>query len=267
MTPDLTWRGPLRFLSLGWGVQSWTLAAMAALGEIEPIAAAIHADTTWEHQHTYGFAVKWTPWLEEHGVKVVTVKGENAEVVREDWSNSTLIPAFTYSLDGQPGQIRRQCTHDWKIMPIRRYIRILLSKGQTAVCIQGISFDEWRRIRESDVAYITHEYPLVDRKITRAGCIQWLQSHGLEVPSKSSCVFCPFKSRESWRTMKRLNGVDQATALAVDSTIRDKRPGFKLYVHPGRKPLAEAVDIPEDHGAKQLTFEEEQPCDSGYCFT
>ena len=26
----------LTVLSLGWGVQSWTLAAMAALGEIEP---------------------------------------------------------------------------------------------------------------------------------------------------------------------------------------------------------------------------------------
>ena len=28
---------PLRIISLGWGVQSWTLAAMAALGEIPPV--------------------------------------------------------------------------------------------------------------------------------------------------------------------------------------------------------------------------------------
>ena len=36
----------MRVISLGWGVQSFTLAAMVALGELEPIDAAIHADTT-----------------------------------------------------------------------------------------------------------------------------------------------------------------------------------------------------------------------------
>ena len=36
----------MKILSLGWGVQSFTLAAMAALDEIEKPAAAIHADTT-----------------------------------------------------------------------------------------------------------------------------------------------------------------------------------------------------------------------------
>ena len=37
---------PLKILSLGWGVQSWTLAAMAALGEIPMPDYAVHADTT-----------------------------------------------------------------------------------------------------------------------------------------------------------------------------------------------------------------------------
>lgn len=37
---------PLRVISLGWGVQSWSLAAMAALGEIPRVDYAIHADTT-----------------------------------------------------------------------------------------------------------------------------------------------------------------------------------------------------------------------------
>ena len=49
---------PLRVLSLGWGVQSWTLAAMAALGEIEPIDFAIHSDTRHEASGTYAHAEK-----------------------------------------------------------------------------------------------------------------------------------------------------------------------------------------------------------------
>jgi hypothetical protein len=31
-------------ISLGWGVQSFTLAAMVALGELPPVDVAIHAD-------------------------------------------------------------------------------------------------------------------------------------------------------------------------------------------------------------------------------
>ena len=60
----------LTVLSLGWGVQSWTLAAMAALGELPGLDVAIHADTTHERQATYAFAAQWTPWLAARGVKV-----------------------------------------------------------------------------------------------------------------------------------------------------------------------------------------------------
>ena len=60
---------PLRVLSLGWGVQSWTLAAMIALKELPLVDYAVHADTTHEHEGTYAHAAKWTPWLEERGVR------------------------------------------------------------------------------------------------------------------------------------------------------------------------------------------------------
>ena len=43
-----TTENPLKILSLGWGVQSWTLAAMAALGEIPKPDFAVHSDTTHE---------------------------------------------------------------------------------------------------------------------------------------------------------------------------------------------------------------------------
>jgi len=43
----------LRVLSLGAGVQSTTLALMAAHGEIEPPDCAIFADTQWEPRAVY----------------------------------------------------------------------------------------------------------------------------------------------------------------------------------------------------------------------
>lgn len=52
--------------------------------------------------------------------------------------------------------------------------------------------------------------------------------------------------------------------MAVDRAIRDQRPGCELFIHPARKPLDEAVRIPEDDGAKQLGLD--LPCDGGVCF-
>lgn len=266
----------LTILSLGWGIQSFTLAAKMALHEIERADFLVHADTNHERSATYEFAQRWTPWLGEHGLNVVTVSGKRTEVVVEDWSNSVMIPAFTTDNEtGSRGQVRRQCTHDWKIMPIRRFIRselegrgIKKAPGVVASWM-GISLDEFQRMRDSDVKYILNAYPLVDQRITRADCVAWLESRGLEVPPKSSCTFCPYRSLASWKELKRAGGADWDEAVRVDEAIRNKRPKADLFVHPYRKPLEEAVRIPEDEGAEQLALELEleQPCDSGHCFT
>ncbi len=262
-------------LSLGWGVQSFTLAAMMALEAIPRADFLIHADTTHERRGTYDFAERWAPWLGEHGLTVVTVTGKRTDVVVSEWSNSVVIPAFTSDRKtGSAGQTKRQCTHDWKIAPIRQFIREEMKRRDLPLSTgiieswQGISLDEWQRMRSSDVDYIKNVYPLVERRITRATCTAWLQDHGLEVPPKSACTFCPFRSIASWQQLKRDGGDDWQEAELVDATIRDKRPKAELFVHPHRKPLAEAIHIPEDEGSRQLelALELEKPCDSGYCF-
>lgn len=109
----------MKVISLGWGVQSFTLAAMAALGETQQVDAAIHADTTHEASGTYEFARQWTPWLEERGVRVITVKDEGA--ANRVWAGE-MIPAFTAS-PNKNGQALRTCTQRWKIAPIRRWLQ------------------------------------------------------------------------------------------------------------------------------------------------
>ena len=51
----------------------------------------------------------------------------------------------------------------------------------------------------------------------------------------------------------------------MDGAIRNMRleQHGPLYVHPARKPLAEAVRIPEDEGAYQ--YEMGIECEGGYC--
>ena len=153
-------------------------------------------------------------------------------------------------------------------MPIRRWLR---SQGVTQADLWlGISLDEFQRTKPSDVRYIRNVYPLIERRITRASCLLWLEAHELPAPPKSACVFCPYSNKTAWQALKRKGGEDWETAVAVDEAIRRRRQaqGFELFVHPARRPLPEAIVLPEDHGARQLALPTlELPCDSGYCFT
>ena len=260
----------MRVLSLGWGIQSWTLAAMMALEEMPRADFLVHADTTWEKEATYAHAKRWTPWLEEHGLRVVTVRSDRTKVI-EKWESETegiMIPAFTLAYkDGKRGQLRRQCTRTWKIDPIRRFVsqklqgRGLKKRPGAVVSVLGISWDESLRMRDSDVRYVANEYPLVDRRMTRQDCIVWLERHGLPIPPKSSCVFCPYHDKAGWDGMARTGGPDWDVSVRVDRAVRNKRRNFDLFVHPYRRPLDEAL---KDDG--QLTLWPEATCDGGYCF-
>jgi hypothetical protein len=190
------------------------------------------------------------------------------------------IPGYTLvthgGVDQSEGQVRRQCTAHWKIDPMRRWVSETVQAAgltKTPGLVEqwlGISMDEWRRAKTSDVAYVTHRYPLLEQRMTRADCVAWLQAHDLPVPHKSACVFCPYQNKRTWGELKREGGPDWAHALEIDTLIRDARPPYPLFVHPKRVPLGEAVVIPEDQGLTQPGLfpaeTEDTPCDSGYCF-
>ena len=259
----------LTYLSLGWGVQSWTIAAMIALGHMPPINLAIHADTTHESTATYDHARTWTPWLAEHGVTVITVTAPSTDIRVADNYNGVFIPAITVDpATGGKGMLSRQCTDRWKIRPIRSKLRELLGhhpKQGDITALIGISFDEWHRMRDSDAKYIVNSYPLVDMRMTRNDCVQWLTAHHLPVPPKSACVFCPFHTQSHWKALKQAGGQDWDYAVAVDEAIRDRRPNHDLFLHRAGQPLPQAVRIPRDFNAEQL--EMDMPCDAAVCFT
>jgi hypothetical protein len=249
-------------LSLGWGVQSFTMAAMSAIGELPRVDVAIHADTTHEREATYGFAAKWTPWLEEQGIKVATVRVVPDDEIRLGENRVVDAPVYTIYKNSS-GQIKRQCTQDWKITPIRRYLQTVRNRKPVELWI-GISTDEALRMKESDVKYITHRWPLIEKHMSRNDCAAWLKAHDLEVPPKSSCVFCPYHNSAAWREMRKENGADWRKAVEVDNQIRKARPPYDLFVHPARKPLTE-IDLRNDEDRGQLKFANwDEEC-SGLC--
>lgn len=248
----------MKIISLGWGVQSFTLAAMVAMKELERVDFAIHADTLHESTLTYRFAERWTPWLKENGVEVITVSTDAQELGARAIVD---IPAYTTG-DKTNGQIRRQCTGDWKIAPMRRALSKMLEDaglGKTPGIVEqwlGISLDEFQRMKDSDVKYVKSRWPLIEKRMTRADCVLWLERNGLEVPPKSACVFCPYHSMAGWRQIKSVPD-DWKKAVEIDNQIRSARPPFDLYVHNKRIPL-EMVDMrtPQERGQLSL-FDDE----------
>lgn len=237
----------LTVISLGWGVQSWGLAAMSALGKLPPLDFAVFSDTGWERSETYAFAERWTPWLEAHGVKVVTVTGPyfGKGPLDDRWVTP---PFYTRGPQGD-GMLYRTCTDRWKIRPMQeRQRRELKQRGlsKSPGVIEkwiGITLDEMHRVSGDQVQYITKVYPyleMLDRPFTRQMVIHWLHENDLEVPVKSSCIFCPFHGYHQWREIQLSGNGDWEKAVMVDRAIRHKRPGYLCYVCDDRRPL-------EDH--------------------
>jgi len=242
----------MKAISLGWGVQSFTLAAMSALGELEPVDVAIHADTTHESKLTYEFAARWTPWLEERGVRVVTVTSG----VHDKWMTAERLnghgtpPLFTRN-GADDGQMLRSCTQRWKIAPMRRWLQAN-RHGQQVEQWLGISLDEFQRMKDSDVKYCVNRWPLIERRMTRLDCVTWLDRHGIEIPPKSACTFCPFHSTAEWRRIRQ-TPEDWQEAITVDEAIRKVRPPYDLYLHPARIPLVD-VDLRSEQDKGQLSL-------------
>lgn len=257
----------LRILSLGAGVQSTTLLMMAEKGLIEPFNCALFADTGWESPDTYLLlkhlkSICKTP--------IITVKSEKGSIY--DWQmnatfrdskNFSVMPFFTLN-NGKKGITKRQCTDHFKLVPIRKEIRNLLGVGQkdriskgAVQLIIGISWDERHRVKNSGRKYIENNYPLVDKKMDRDACVNFLwNQYQLNVP-KSSCIGCPFHNNDEWRLIKN-NGNLWNQVITLDNKIREQglihgTMDGTMYLHNSCTPL-ENIDLrtPEERGQTTL---------------
>ena len=228
-----------RILSLGAGVQSSTLAMMMKNGDIPRADLVIFADTGAEPSVVY----KWLEWLVGHmNMPYMQVKaGEGLTVsieraCRGEKKRTSSPPLFTRN----GGKLFRQCTWDFKVSPIRKAVKEQYKK---CVMIRGISFEERKRAKPSDVKWITYEHPLVDMGMTRLDCERWMVKHGYPIPPRSACVYCPYRCNAEWQKMRDLTPPkDWEEACRMDDLMRDNMPGVKqsVFVHKSCIPLREA---------------------------
>lgn len=252
---------PLRVLSLGAGVQSTTMALMAAHGEIGPKPdCAIFADTGAEPERVY----RHFDWLRgQLPFEVHVVSAGNIKTDMLSGKTNGRPPFHILNPNGTKGFSRRQCTQDYKILPIQRKVRELIGlrprqRGPKDVQVEqwiGISLDEAIRTKPSRLPYIKHRWPLIERRMSRQDCLRWLTEHQYPTPPKSACVFCPFHSDSMWRDMKANDPKAWVEAVEIDRAIRDR--GMLLrgtpFLHPSLRPLTD-VDLSTHEERGQLNL-------------
>jgi len=246
----------LNVLSLGAGVQSTALALMAAHGEIEPMPdCAIFADTGAEPQHVYDQLDLVEANVPFPVYRVMEKDGLEKSIYRafED-QRFAGPPFFTESAHGG-GMLRRQCTREYKIMPIERKVRELLGlkkgqRGPKEVAVSqwiGISMDEIIRMKPNPTKWVLNRWPLVEMQMYRYDCLRWMDEHGFEEPKKSACYFCPYHDNSTWQNMMDHDPESFEKAVKMDELIRDGIRGTKekLYLHRSMKPLKDCDFDPD----------------------
>jgi hypothetical protein len=264
--------GPIHVLSLGAGVQSSTLALMAAHGEVPHLphpVSAIFADTQDEPESV----MRWLDQLiglinaapHPFPVHVVT-KGrlsDNALKMRMTKDgrafSTTDIPFFTLNYDGGQGKItNRGCTRDYKLAPIMKKARELgavprkRKTGNRVHVVQwiGISCDEIYRMKPSRDWWAESIWPLVDLRMNRHDCKRWMEAKGYPEPPRSSCVYCPYHNNHEWRRLRDEEPKEFARAVAFEKKLQETKAASSNskttpFLHRSLVPL-DQVDLSTD---------------------
>jgi hypothetical protein len=242
----------LRVLSLGLGVQSTTLALMAAHGEIDggPLDCAIVADFMDDEP---GWTRETLAFLQSANVKLpfpvhLVKKGDglSAALRARATGDRPFVAAPFFTANGGMG--KRYCTREFKVEPITKKQRELLGyrprqriPPRSCEIWIGISTDEVVRAGPAFDRWAVNRYPLLEKRMSRDDCERWLERNGYPAVKKSACVFCPYRSDAEWRDLRDNDPEAFAKACEIDRLIRSA-PGMRhaSFVHSSRLPLAES---------------------------
>ncbi len=222
-------------LSYGGGVQTFGIAVLIEAGLIPKPDIIIFADTQNEeistYQHIGEIAIPLFHRL-EIPFRVIT----HGNLYRDSiLSNHTPNPPI--------------CTKTYKIRPIEKFLTRYVPNGIIDVII-GISTDEENRSNsKSENKRINKTYPLIALKLSRDNIIDYIKQAGYSVPEKSGCFFCPWKSKEFLK-MKQFEPDKFNACLNLEISTGHKLPKYGTSLS--------QID-------KQLFFEIEDNCSSGYC--
>ena len=266
----LTWE-TLDILSYGAGTPSTTLALMACENalcgppypypQVPIYAAVIFCDLHGEPSWVYRQAAFTAAACDKAGIPFYTLEADlHGDFLRNfGRSHIASIPFWTLGENGKKGKMPRQCTYDYKIKVIERFVRrdLLGYKPHQRTLApdvhahrmhMGIMWEERRRAKPSKLTLFENRYPLVELGWTRPMCYAYnREAWGLETRA-SCCLFCLFHTNYFYMHIQAHEPSCYACALQIDELVENcqAKPPLKsrLFLSRSRKRLRDLT--PED---------------------
>lgn len=262
----------MKILSCGAGMQSKALHLMSC----ENALAKIRGEPpVWPQVPIYDISIFCDlgfepPWVKKQveflanaghscGVPLVILDSPLYTDFMENFGErrTISIPWWTIKEDGHKSKMPRNCTIDYKVELISKYVRWELlgyKKGQRLreedkkahEMHMGFSAEESRRCKESPNPMFVNKFPLVEMGLTRADNFAYIKDvWGLETKA-SACSFCPFHKNYFFKFLRENEPEQYAQVVGVDELLRDKNPkppmDSDLFISRSRKRLMDLTD-------------------------
>lgn len=218
------------------------------------------ADTGGELPTTYAhiemMSKKTQDWW---GIKIekvyATYKGEY-ETLEDSSLRKKLLPSLAYGF--------KSCSIKHKIEPQNKLVRQWMKDNNTSEIIKAIGYDAaegHRKINATEGRLAkgkkeNYWYPLIEWMWTRKECIETIKQHGLPLPGKSSCFFCPaMKSSEILKLRDEYpEYFKRAIAMEENMVVKGRVKGLNFGI-----PWSEIVNADDDQLKLFKWLDEQDP--------
>ena len=257
----------IKILSCGAGMQSTALALMACenkeKGKIHPLVpvydAIVFCDLGKEPPWVYDQVYFIQEACDDVGIPFYILNTHLYDDYLNNFGNKRVvsIPFWTINEDGKKGKMRRNCTLDYKINAIQKFVRWTLlgyKKGQWTKDEDlkahemhiGFSLEEERRCSDNPHKMFVNKFPLVEMGLERKDNYAYiLDTWGLETKA-SACNICPFHRNYFFKHLKENYKGDYEDVVRMDELLETGQPNTKitskLYISRSRKRIADLTD-------------------------
>lgn len=167
------------------------------------------------------------------------------------------IPFWSISQDDKKGKMMRNCTLDYKINVMQKFIRSELlgyKKGQKTKPEDlkahemhiGFSKEEEKRCKENPHKMFVNKFPLCEMNLERKHNYAYIKDvWGLETKA-SACTFCPFHRNFFFKYIKNNHPESYRKVIQIDELLEKEQPNTKirskLYISRSRKRIKNLTD-------------------------
>jgi hypothetical protein len=257
----------VKILSCGAGMQSTALALMScenkSKGNIHPLVpiydAIIFCDLGKEPPWVYDQVKFIMNACDAVGIPFYILDTHLYDDYVDNFGKNRVvsIPFWTVDEDGKKGKMMRNCTLDYKINAIQKFVKHELLGYKKYERIKphdikahemhiGFSVEEKSRCSENPHKMFVNKFPLIELQHERKHNFAYIKDvWGLETKA-SACNICPFHRNYFFKHLKENHPKEYQEVIKLDHILEERQPDTKirskLYISRSRKRIKDLTD-------------------------